>query len=488
MSINKYRKRIDEIDEKINALLEERFSISKAIGLHKFKKQLPIQDLKREEEILSKIDGAFQNEKRAIYQLIFEKSRNLQKFEHFLVGGNLAYTFSPLIYRLFGLYDYALLETDDFSKALKHEFKGINITNPHKLAAYKACTRVSEIAKRSEAVNIIIKEEDDLFGDNTDYYGFNALLDYYGFNPKDKKILIIGRGATAKLVALVLKDRGAKKLTYLVRNLRSNNEVLISDYQQVTDYDFLINATPYGTYPNIKLEPLFPLKDFKNLEAAIDLNYNPHLTPLVREARKHGIPSADGLYMLVAQAYRNISYFLGENKVDLLEVYKKLNIYRANIVLIGMPYSGKSVLGEKLSRIFEKEFVDIDRKLEAEGKDIHSLLPKGGIKLFRSAEAEATISYSKGWNQIIACGGGIVLNSKAMAHLQSNGVIVFLDEKPEKLVSRIDGTRPLIRNAEDLYQTYNERIDLYRKYADITIQEETDIRKITERIYEYFSN
>jgi len=488
MSVNKIRTRIDAIDKKINALLEERFCLTKEIGFEKFKKQLPVQDLKREAEILSKIDGSFQSEKTAIYRLIFEKSRSLQKFDHFLVGGSLPYTFSPLIYQLFGLENYALLETDDFSQTLKYNFKGINITNPHKRAAYQACGRVSEIAKRSQAVNLIIREVDGLFGDNTDYYGFNALLDYYGFKPKEKKVLIIGRGATAKLVALVLKDRGAKKITHLVRNIRSTDEVLISDYQKVCDYDLLINATPYGTYSQIELEPLFSLKDFQNLEGAIDLIYNPKLTPLIREARKEGILAADGLYMLVAQAYRNISYFLGENKVEIQEVYQKLKRYRANIVLIGMPYSGKSMLGEKLSQIFAKDYVDIDRKLEAEGKDIQSLLPRGGIELFRSAEAEMTIEYAKGWNQIIATGGGIVLNPEAMAHLQNNGLIVFLDVQPKKLASRLDGSRPLIKNVEDLYHTYHERIDLYRKYADITIQEEADIRKITERIYEYFSN
>lgn len=486
MSMNKYRKRIDALDAQIRSLLEERFSISKEIGNFKFKCGLRVLDTKREEEIMGRISGKFQKEIQEIYRLILMKSRELQKIDYFLVGKTLTYTFSPLIYEFFGLNNYGLFETTDFNQALEKDFKAINVTNPHKHRAFLACKKTTEIARRTEAVNIMVREEDGFFGDNTDYWGFNALLDHYGFDPKGKKCLIIGRGASGRMISLLLKDRGAADMKFMVREIRGENEVLLQDYGEFLDYELIINATPYGTYPENTLEPLFPLKNFKKLEAAIDLIYNPSLTPLLREARKYNIPTADGLYMLVAQASRNLYYFTGKPPENLDDVYRKVKLYRANIVLIGMPYSGKSTLGEKLSKALGKEFVDIDRRLLEKGRDIESLLPD--IEAFRCAEAEETILHAKGWNQVIACGGGIVLNPEAMAYLQGNGVVVFLDVALEKLAERLDGSRPLIRNEGDLWQTYRERIALYKKYGDIIIKDGNDINEITEKIYEYLGN
>ncbi len=485
MSLDKYRQILNELDGKLQKLLEERFSLSQKIGLYKFKNKLPIFDANREEEILKGISGKYRADIQDIYRLILLKSKEKQKYDYFLVGSNLPYSFSPLIYQFYGINNYQLLECDDFSLVLNHKFKGLNITNPYKHRAYITCERVSEIAKRSESVNIIIKDENNLFGDNTDYYGFNALLDYYCFNPKGKHCLIIGNGATAKLIALVLKDRKASKVSFIVRNKRTEAEVLLSEYRNFKNCDFIINATPYGTYPKIELRPLFPLAEFKNLAGVIDLIYNPGLTPLIREAKKYQIPTADGLYMLVAQASRNAAYFLGRKTNEILEVYRKLKYFRTNIVLIGMPYSGKSRLGELLSKALDKELVDIDRKLEEKGLGINSLLLKEGLDSFRKAEAIETIHYAGKWNQIIACGGGIVLSQEAMEHLQNNGLILFLDVNQERLASRIDGTRPLIKSRQDLFRTYQERIKLYRNYADLIIGEEEEITEIKVKINEY---
>jgi shikimate kinase len=150
-----------------------------------------------------------------------------------------------------------------------------------------------------------------------------------------------------------------------------------------------------------------------------------------------------------------------------------------------MPYSGKSRLGELLSKALDKELVDIDRKLEEKGLGINSLLLKEGLDSFRKAEAIETIHYAGKWNQIIACGGGIVLSQEAMEHLQNNGLILFLDVNQERLASRIDGTRPLIKSRQDLFRTYQERIKLYRNYADLIIGEEEEITEIKVKINEY---
>ncbi|MDD4000729.1 MAG: shikimate kinase, partial [Bacilli bacterium] len=153
-------------------------------------------------------------------------------------------------------------------------------------------------------------------------------------------------------------------------------------------------------------------------------------------------------------------------------------------VLIGMPYAGKSSLGEELSKIFDKKFIDIDKRLEEKGLELKDIKH---LETFRKAEALESIAYSSGWNQVIACGGGIVLNPEAMAHLKSNGLIIFLDIKIQTLYSRIDGTRPLIKKKGDLKRIYEERLGLYQEYADLVIKEE-ELLEIVEKINEYFSN
>jgi shikimate kinase len=67
-------------------------------------------------------------------------------------------------------------------------------------------------------------------------------------------------------------------------------------------------------------------------------------------------------------------------------------------------------------------------------------------------------------------------------------VLVFLDASLDELLARLDGTRPLIQSEEDLVRTYRERINLYRRHADITVKTGTEIKEITEKIYEYFGN
>lgn len=486
MSMKDYRDQIDKIDKKIQNLLNQRFSYCREIGIFKFQKNLPLRDEAREAEILDGIAGKYQKEIRDVYEVILEKSRNLQRHDYFLVGKNVGYSFSPLIYGIFGLKDYSLFNADCFEEVLKKDFKGMNVTNPYKRDAFRACERVGEAAERTGVVNVMVREEGGFFGDNTDYFGFEKLLDRFRIVPRGKKFLIIGRGATAKTVSLVLNDGGADTITHLVRGKREAREGEIEDYRDFLDYDYVINATPYGNFPGNTLEPLFPLADFRNLRGAIDVNYNPALTPLLREAKKRGIPAYDGLYMLVAQAFRNLAYFGVATEKSVEEAYWKAKLHRANIVLIGMPYSGKSTLGRKLAKVLNKHFVDIDEELKKRELDLNALYPD--VERFRKAEAEETISQAKGWGKVIACGGGVVLNQEAMGHLQGNGIILFLDASPEKLAERLDGTRPLLKSREDLFKTYRERIDLYGKYADIIVPEGMSINKIKERIYAHLGD
>ena len=126
--------------------------------------------------------------------------------------------------------------------------------------------------------------------------------------------------------------------------------------------------------------------------------------------------------------------------------------------------------------------------MKAKNVDLESILKEGTVEDFRALEKEYALNYAKEVKQIISTGGGIVLSKKAMTALKQNGVIVFLDVPLAVLKSRIDDTRPLIRSEEDLIKLYNERIDLYKKYADITIESTDNIDLILEKIYEHINH
>lgn len=389
---------------------------------------------------------------------------------------------------MLGINNYNLFPTESFNVVKQFDFKGINVTNPYKKEAYKYCNELDESAKITEVVNTIIRKNNKLIGYNTDYFGFSMLLEYNNIEVNNKNIVIIGNGATANTITKVLYSKGASNIVYLVRNLRDNNEYSLDDYLKFKDYEIIINATPYGTFPNNQMNPLFNLDEFINLKAVIDVVYNPKRTPLLLSA-KENVKKISGLYMLVAQAAMAASLYSGIDKLGLInEVYRNLCNELTNIVLIGMPYSGKSKLARELSQATNLKLVDLDLVMKAKNVDLESILKEGTVEDFRALEKEYALNYAKEVKQIISTGGGIVLSKKAMTALKQNGVIVFLDVPLAVLKSRIDDTRPLIRSEEDLIKLYNERIDLYKKYADITIESTDNIDLILEKIYEHINH
>lgn len=483
-----YRKMIDELDKEIMTALDKRMEIAKEIGKVKVLNNLNSLDETREKEVLKQANN-YQNSKeiKNIYREIFKNSKKLQDYKYFLIGKNLNYSYSPKIYELLGLENYNLFRNDNFKEALKIDFLGINITNPYKYDAYKACDELDISSQLTGVVNTIIKKDGKLVGFNTDFFGFDKLINYHEIDVKNKNVIIVGNGATATTIQKVLEQYNPKNIIKLVRNLRDENEYPISEYLKFKDYEIIINATPYGTYPNFKDSYLFSLDKFTKIEVLIDVIYNPKNTPLLLSGNKN-IKKVNGLMMLVSQAAKAASLYLGEDKTELIEeVYKKLNLRLTNIVLIGMPYSGKSTIGLKLSEKLSYTFIDLDEEMKNNQHDLNSILKMGTEADFRRLEVEYANKVSSKTGQIISTGGGIVTSSIAMNYLKRNGLIVFLDEKLEKLIQRIDDTRPLIKNKEDLVRLYNERKHLYLQYSDLII-EDIEIDEVVAKLNEYINN
>ena len=158
-----------------------------------------------------------------------------------------------------------------------------------------------------------------------------------------------------------------------------------------------------------------------------------------------------------------------------------------NIYLIGMPSSGKSTLGRQLAKLLNYTFVDLDSRIEtAESKKVSEIFEIKGEDYFRKIENDHLKKIQKDNSLIIATGGGTPCFFDGMDFIKKNGISVFLDVSPTKLVERMKSSNKKVRplfDMEDkhlleaLTEKYNSRLKFYQQ-ADITIQGETDAETI----------
>lgn len=145
-----------------------------------------------------------------------------------------------------------------------------------------------------------------------------------------------------------------------------------------------------------------------------------------------------------------------------------------NIILIGMPASGKSTLGVILAKVLGYNFIDSDILIQdKQNRKLSQIIEEEGIDSFIEIENDvnASINVSK---TVIATGGSAVYGDKAMQHFKKTGKIVYLHVDYDRLVKRLSDIKQrgvVIRNGHTFEQLYNERLELYRKYADITVEE-----------------
>jgi shikimate kinase len=145
---------------------------------------------------------------------------------------------------------------------------------------------------------------------------------------------------------------------------------------------------------------------------------------------------------------------------------------RENIILIGMPGSGKSTVGVILAKLASQDFVDTDILIQmSAGKSLQEIVDTDGYMALRRIEEEVLLNLDA-QNCVVATGGSAVYSPAAMAHLKKMGVIVFLDVDIATLKSRVRNyeTRGLAKRPEQtLEELFSERTALYRKYADVTV-------------------
>lgn len=163
---------------------------------------------------------------------------------------------------------------------------------------------------------------------------------------------------------------------------------------------------------------------------------------------------------------------------------KNIKIKR-NIVLIGMPASGKSTIGKLLSKKINYEYYDVDKYLERkENVKISTLFSEKGEEHFRNLETKYLRELSQKNRIIISTGGGAVKREENMEILKEKGIVVFLSRKIEDIAKENHEARPLLQDINNIYKLYDERIELYKRYSDIIIENNGTLQEVTDRTAE----
>lgn len=387
------------------------------------------------------------------------------------IGKKLTHSFSKEVHARLADYPYELMELAEEEIApffAKKDFAAINVTIPYKQTVLPYLDSISPVAERIGAVNTIVNRAGTLYGYNTDYFGMKALIARVGIDLAGKKVLVLGTGGTSRTARVVAADLGAAEILTVSRR-KTEDYITYEEAVTVhTDAQVIINTTPAGMYPNCDEKPI-DIRFFPNLEGVIDAVYNPLRTNLVLDAQQRGIKAEGGLYMLVMQAVVAVERFLDVSiaKETADRVFASIYASKENIVLTGMPGSGKSTVG----RLLDADgftFVDTDAEVEKKcGCSIRELIADKGEACFRDLETAVIREVCAVSGRIIATGGGSVLREENVRCLRQNGKLFFLNAEPSRL--QATESRPLSDTEEKLKRLYAERMPIYQKTADAIV-------------------
>lgn len=409
--------------------------------------------------------------------------------EYGLIGKKLGHSYSKEIHNKIGKYDYQLKEISpeslsDFMST--KAFKGINVTIPYKQDVIPFLSYIDDSAKKIGAVNTVVNKNGELYGYNTDFIGLKRLIENNGYELKNKKVLILGTGGTSKTATAVAQDLGAKDIL-IVSRTAGNNTITYEQAQNVhNDAQIIINTTPCGMFPQIELVAI-DITNFTQLQGVIDVVYNPLRTKLVIQAQQKGIKAIGGLYMLVQQAISASEYFFDkqiQNEIG-QNIFTKLLKDKQNIVLTGMPGSGKTTTGSHLSKMLNREFYDTDVEITKRfGKTPALIIQEQGEEFFRQKECEVCAELATKTGIIIATGGGAILREENVIHFKQNGIIFFINRNIQNILPTKD--RPLSNNKAKLMEVYNKRLPVYKQTADFEIISDENIEHTIQKITELF--
>ena len=401
--------------------------------------------------------------------------------EYGLIGKTLKHSFSPEIHNLLGNDKYQLKELAENelqSFFSERKFKGINVTIPYKESVMQYLDEIDSVAKSIGAVNTVINKNGVLFGYNTDYYGLLKTVERLKVNVKGEVVAVLGSGGASKCAKVVFENLGAKKVLIVSRNGQVNYQNLSRE----KDISILVNASPVGMKPNAG-ECLVDLNQLPLLKCVIDLVYNPKITELLFRAKSKNIDCVNGLPMLVYQAISAHQLWSGEKVQEEMaeSIINKIDKETINIVLIGMPGSGKTSVGKVIAQKLNREFYDSDEEFEKTYSTTpSSCIKESGEQAFREKEQEIIKTLSSKNGIVLATGGGAILKEINRKNLISNGIVVFIERDIEKLAT---DNRPLSAQGK-ITELYEKRLPIYESCCDIKVNGNKEINSVASEIIE----
>ena len=404
--------------------------------------------------------------------------------EYGLIGERLGHSYSPQIHRAFGDYDYRLypMPLEQLKETLKgRTFRGLNITIPYKKDVLPFCDEVSDTVREVGSANTLFFRDGKLCAENTDLPGMLFMLERAGISLTGKKVVILGSGGTSLTAQAACRAAQAEEYIVVSRSGPVNYEEL---YAKHTDAEIIINSTPVGMYPKNLVSPV-DIRRFPKLRGVADVIYNPAKTALLLDAEEAGIPHIDGLWMLVAQARHAARLFLNEDipEEKIAEAYKSVRRECLNLVLVGMPGSGKSTLGRMVAASLGKRFIDLDEEIVKRFGPIPEVFKNQGEAAFRDMESEIAREYGKESGLVIATGGGAVLRKENVRAIRQNAIVVWVRRDLSRLSTE---GRPLSTGVEALKRMEEARTPLYRACADFEVFNNSTPDEAIKRLLEGF--
>ena len=276
-------------------------------------------------------------------------------------------------------------------------------------------------------MNTVVRRGGTLCGDNTDFAGMAALIHRIVL-ARGEKVLILGTGGTSKTAVAVARSLGAAEVYRLSRSGRDGALTyedaarLHADAGRAHQHDPRRDVSPPSKAAPLPSTP-------SRISAA---SWTPSIIPCARTSccrrARAGSPPRAGSYMLAAQAAYASALFRGcetsQRDIDL--AYQTVRREMENIVLIGMPSSGKSTVGRALAERLGKRFADSDALVtERIGMPIADYFAQRGEAAFREREQEAVADLAATGGQVIATGGGAILRPENVTALRRSGRLVF---------------------------------------------------------------
>lgn len=483
--LNELRGKLDDIDNSILDLFEERIATCREIGNIKRETGTDVYVPAREEEKLQKVKELAGFESRPYVETLFKTLMDLSKDHQRLpafgvLGRTLAHTYSPEIHSLFdSSYSYSVIEREPeeldalFSNGV---FKGFNVTIPYKKDACARCDELDDASRTTGSVNTVVFEDGKVKGWNTDYFGFIYMLHRKGISVSGKKVLVLGTGGAASAVFYALDTLGVAEIYMCDLETEINYSNV---YDRAGDAQVIVNCTPVGMFPKVD-NRLLDLTKFASLEACADVVYNPSRTRFLQDAEELGLKTCGGLAMLVAQAYKSSRIFAGdiegasalgnpdksipsEAEEAIEKVIRILENRMKNITIIGMPGSGKSLLARNIAKTTGRTLVDLDIAFaEKFGQTPAEVLSGPGEDVFREMECEIAAEFLPQSGLVISCGGGIVTRDVNKFYVRCNSNVFYL-ERP--LTALTDKNRP-ISQLHGVEKLYSQRKDKYESWCD----------------------